>query len=158
MELSEQEQVRREKLEKIKSLGINPYPAELYPVSDYSIDIKNNFKENSKVVLAGRLMSRRIQGNASFAELQDSKGRIQLYFNRDEICSGEDKHPIMSFTKNFWTLEILLELKVNYSKLKWVKKLFWLKILNYFLNLLDLYHFQKKTVTGTFMMNLTILN
>ena len=91
MELSEQEQVRREKLEKIKSLGINPYPAELYPVSDYSIDIKNNFKENSKVVLAGRLMSRRIQGNASFAELQESKGRIQLYFNRDEICSGEDK-------------------------------------------------------------------
>jgi len=91
MELSEQEQVRREKLEKIKSLGINPYPAELYPVSDYSIDIKNNFKENSKVILAGRLMSRRIQGNASFAELQDSKGRIQLYFNRDEICSGEDK-------------------------------------------------------------------
>ena len=91
MELSEQEQVRREKLGKIKSLGINPYPAELYPVSNYSIDIKNNFKENSKVVLAGRLMSRRIQGNASFAELQDSKGRIQLYFNRDEICSGEDK-------------------------------------------------------------------
>ena len=91
MELSEQEQVRREKLEKIKSLGINPYPAELYPVSDFSIDIKNNFKENSKVVLAGRLMSRRIQGNASFAELQDSKGRIQLYFNRDEICSGDDK-------------------------------------------------------------------
>ena len=91
MELSEQEQVRRDKLEKIKSLGINPYPAELYPVSDFSIDIKNNFKENSKVVLAGRLMSRRIQGNASFAELQDSKGRIQLYFNRDEICSGDDK-------------------------------------------------------------------
>ena len=91
MEFSEQEQVRREEIEKVESLGINPYPAELYPVSDYSIDIKNNFKENSKVVLAGRLMSRRIQGNASFAELQDSKGRIQLYFNRDEICSGEDK-------------------------------------------------------------------
>ena len=67
MELSEQEQVRREKLEKIKSLGINPYPAELFPVSDYSSDIKNDFKENTKVVLAGRLMSRRIQGNASFA-------------------------------------------------------------------------------------------
>ena len=91
MELSEQELVRREKLEKIISLGINPYPAELYPVSDYSIDIKNNFKEDTKVVLAGRLMSRRIQGSASFAELQDSKGKIQLYFNRDEICSGEDK-------------------------------------------------------------------
>ena len=91
MEFSEQEQVRREKLEKIISLGINPYPAELYPVSDYSIDIKNDFKEETKVVLAGRLMSRRIQGSASFAELQDSKGKIQLYFNRDEICSGEDK-------------------------------------------------------------------
>ena len=91
MELSEQEQVRREKLEKIRSLGINPYPAELFSVSDYSSDIKNDFKENTKVVLAGRLMSRRIQGNASFAELQDSKGRIQLYFNRDEICIGEDK-------------------------------------------------------------------
>ena len=91
MEFSEQELVRRQKLEKIKSLGINPYPAELFPVSDYSSDVKNNFKENTKVVLAGRLMSRRIQGNASFAELQDSKGRIQLYFNRDEICLGEDK-------------------------------------------------------------------
>ena len=91
MELSEQEQVRREKLEKIKSLGIDPYPADLYPVSHYSSEIKNTFEDGKNVVLAGRLMSRRIQGNASFAELQDSKGRIQLYFNRDEICSGEDK-------------------------------------------------------------------
>ena len=70
MELSEQEQVRRDKLEKIKSLGINPYPAELYPVSDFSIDIKNNFKENSKVVLAGRLMSRRIQGKVMISHLE----------------------------------------------------------------------------------------
>ena len=91
MELSEQEQVRREKLEKIKSLGIDPYPADLFPVSHYSSEIKNTFEDGKNVVLAGRLMSRRIQGNASFAELQDSKGRIQLYFNRDEICSGEDK-------------------------------------------------------------------
>ena len=91
MELSEQEQVRREKLEKIKSLGIDPYPADLYPVSHYSSEIKNTFEDGKNVVLAGRLMSRRIQGNASFAELQDSRGRIQLYFNRDEICSGEDK-------------------------------------------------------------------
>ena len=91
MELSEQELVRRDKLKKIRDLGIEPYPAELFPVSDYSSDIKNNFKIDQKVVISGRLMSRRIQGNASFAELQDSKGRIQLYFNRDEICPGEDK-------------------------------------------------------------------
>ena len=91
MELSEQELVRRDKLNKIKNLGIEPYPAELFPVSNYSLDIKNEFELDKKVILAGRLMSRRIQGNASFAELQDSKGKIQLYFNRDEICPGEDK-------------------------------------------------------------------
>ncbi|MAP99556.1 MAG: lysine--tRNA ligase [Flavobacteriaceae bacterium] len=99
MELSEQQQVRREKLEKIKSLGINPYPADLFPVSSYSSEIKNNFQEGINVVIAGRLMSRRIQGNASFAELQDSKGRIQLYFNRDEICRGEDKTYYNEFYK-----------------------------------------------------------
>ena len=91
MELSEQELVRRDKLKKIRDLGIDPYPAELFPVSDYSSEIKNNFKIDKKVIISGRLMSRRIQGNASFAELQDSKGKIQLYFNRDEICTGEDK-------------------------------------------------------------------
>ena len=99
MELSEQQQVRREKLEKIKSLGINPYPADLFPVSSYSLEIKNNFQEGANVVIAGRLMSRRIQGNASFAELQDSKGRIQLYFNRDEICISEDKTYYNEFYK-----------------------------------------------------------
>ncbi len=91
MELSEQELVRRDKLKKIRDLGIDPYPAEIFPVSDYSLEIKNKFKIDKKVVISGRLMSRRIQGNASFAELQDSKGKIQLYFNRDEICPGEDK-------------------------------------------------------------------
>ncbi len=91
MELSEQEKVRRDKLMKIRSLGINPYPADLFPVSSNSKKIKNEFNEGEIVVLAGRLMYRRIQGNASFAELQDSKGKIQLYFNRDEICPGEDK-------------------------------------------------------------------
>ena len=91
MEFSEQELVRRDKLKKIRDLGIDPYPAELFPVSDYSIEIKNNFQTDKKVVISGRLMSRRIQGNASFAELQDSKGKIQLYFNRDEICTGENK-------------------------------------------------------------------
>ena len=91
MEFSEQELVRRDKLKKIRDLGIDPYPAELFPVSDYSSEIKSNFKIDKKVVVSGRLMSRRIQGNASFAELQDSKGKIQLYFNRDEICPGQDK-------------------------------------------------------------------
>ena len=99
MELSEQELVRRDKLNKIKELGIEPYPAELYPVSDYSADIKNEFKIDKNVIIAGRIMSRRIQGNASFAELQDSKGKIQIYFNRDEICSGEDKSYYNEFYK-----------------------------------------------------------
>ena len=91
MDYSEQELVRRDKLKKIRDLGIDPYPAELFPVSDYSSDIKSDFAINKKVVISGRLMSRRIQGNASFAELLDSKGKIQLYFNRDEICAGDDK-------------------------------------------------------------------
>jgi lysyl-tRNA synthetase class 2 len=91
MQLSEQEIVRREKLTKLRELGINPYPANLYPVDQNSKQIKENFTEDKQVVIAGRLMSRRIQGKASFAELQDSEGKIQVYFNRDEICTGEDK-------------------------------------------------------------------
>ncbi|WP_100612145.1 lysine--tRNA ligase [Confluentibacter lentus] len=90
-QLSEHELVRREKLAKLREMGINPYPADLFPVSHNSKQIKDNFKEDNKVVIAGRLMSRRIQGNASFAELQDAEGRIQVYFNRDEICEGDDK-------------------------------------------------------------------
>lgn len=91
MQLSEQEIVRREKLAKLRELGIDPYPAALYPVDATSNSIKNDFEEGKQVVISGRLMSRRIQGKASFAELQDSEGRIQVYFNRDEICPGEDK-------------------------------------------------------------------
>ncbi|OAB79676.1 lysine--tRNA ligase [Cochleicola gelatinilyticus] len=91
MQLSEQEQVRREKLSQLRQLNINPYPADLYPVDHTTKQLKQDFKEGKKVVIAGRLMSRRIQGKASFAELQDSEGRIQVYFNRDEICTGEDK-------------------------------------------------------------------
>ncbi|SFB68090.1 lysyl-tRNA synthetase, class II [Zunongwangia mangrovi] len=91
MQLSEQEIVRREKLATLREKGINPYPADLFPLDHTSADIKANFEEGKKVVIAGRLMSRRIQGKASFAELQDSKGKIQVYFNRDEICTGEDK-------------------------------------------------------------------
>jgi lysyl-tRNA synthetase class 2 len=90
-QLSEQELVRREKLAKLRALGINPYPADLFPVSETSKQVKQDYKEGKQVVIAGRLMSRRIQGNASFAELQDSEGRIQVYFNRDEICTGDDK-------------------------------------------------------------------
>ena len=89
--LSEQEQIRREKLNKLKSLGINPFPANLFPLNTNSEEINSNFEENKKVVIAGRIMSRRIQGKASFAEIQDSKGKIQVYFNRDEICPDEDK-------------------------------------------------------------------
>ncbi|MCP4975063.1 MAG: lysine--tRNA ligase [Maribacter sp.] len=91
MQLSEQEVIRREKLTKLRELGINPYPAALYAVGATSKSIKENYEEGKKVVISGRLMSRRIQGKASFAELQDSEGRIQVYFNRDEICTGEDK-------------------------------------------------------------------
>ncbi len=91
MQLSEQEIVRREKLSQLRELGINPYPADLYPVDSNTKGIKQNFENGKKVIIAGRLMSRRIQGNASFAELQDAEGRIQVYFNRDEICPGEDK-------------------------------------------------------------------
>ena len=91
MQLSEQEIIRREKLDKLRELGINPYPANLYPVDHTSKQVKETFKEGKKVVIAGRLMSMRVQGKASFAQLQDSEGKVQVYFNRDEICVGEDK-------------------------------------------------------------------
>ncbi|MCB0446755.1 MAG: lysine--tRNA ligase, partial [Gelidibacter sp.] len=91
MQLSEQEIIRREKLDKLRELGINPYPADLYPVDHTSKQVKEAFKEGKKVVIAGRLMSMRVQGKASFAQLQDSEGKVQVYFNRDEICQGEDK-------------------------------------------------------------------
>jgi len=90
-QLSEQELVRRQSLTKLRDLGINPYPQALYPVTTRSSEVKKNFEEGKKVMIAGRLMSRRNQGKASFAELQDSEGRIQVYFNRDEICISDDK-------------------------------------------------------------------
>lgn len=91
MSLSEQEIIRREKLQKLTAMGIDAFPAAEYTISDTTKTIKESFEENKKVKIAGRLMSRRIQGKASFAELQDSEGRIQVYFNRDEICPGDDK-------------------------------------------------------------------
>ena len=91
IELSDQEIQRREKLTRLRDIGINPYPAALYPVTDYSTEIKHDFQEGKEVCIAGRMMSQRDMGKASFAEIQDSKGRIQVYVNRDEICPGEDK-------------------------------------------------------------------
>ena len=91
MALSEQEIIRREKLQNLRNLGINPYPANLFPVNHTSKQIKETFEEGKKVIVAGRLMSVRDQGKACFAELQDSEGRIQLYVNRDVLCEGDDK-------------------------------------------------------------------
>jgi len=91
MQLSEVELVRREKLTKLRAMGINPYPADAFKLDHTATQIKNDYVEGKKVIIAGRLMSRRIQGSASFAEVQDSTGRIQVYFNRDEICTGTDK-------------------------------------------------------------------
>lgn len=89
--LSEQEIQRRESLNKIIEMGINPFPAETYPISISATEIKENFEEGKAVCLAGRMMSQRIMGKASFVELQDAGGRIQLYINRDELCPNEDK-------------------------------------------------------------------
>ena len=94
-ELSEQEQIRRNSLEEIKKLGINPYPPELYEISHSAAEIIAGFEENEaalqNVTLAGRIMSRRIMGSASFGEIQDSSGRIQIYLRRDDLCPDEDK-------------------------------------------------------------------
>ncbi|MFA5574052.1 MAG: lysine--tRNA ligase [Brumimicrobium sp.] len=91
LDLSEQEIQRRETLNKIREYGIDPYPAALYPVKHKAKQLKETYEEGKEVVIAGRLMRRKIQGKASFGEIQDSSGRIQVYFNRDEICLGEDK-------------------------------------------------------------------
>ena len=90
-ELSEQELLRRESLQKLRDLGIDPYPAALYPVDAFAAEIKEKFEDGKQVCLAGRMLSQRIMGKASFAEIQDASGRIQVYFNRDELCPGEDK-------------------------------------------------------------------
>lgn len=90
-ELSEQELQRRESLQKLRFLNIEPFPAPLYPVDALSKNLLDTYEEGKEVCIAGRMMSRRIMGKASFAELQDSEGRIQLYVNRDEVCPEEDK-------------------------------------------------------------------
>src|SRR5690606_27286246 len=94
-ELNDQELARREALQKLRELGIDPYPAAEFPVNTTAREVKGSFREGGEarqdVVLAGRLMGRRIMGKASFAELMDQSGRIQIYLNRDEICPGDDK-------------------------------------------------------------------
>ena len=94
LELSEQEIGRRESLQELRRMGINPYPAEAYPTNAFSTDIRDSFRDEDEprqVCIAGRMMSRRVMGKASFAEIQDSKGRIQVYVSRDDLCPGEDK-------------------------------------------------------------------
>jgi len=95
MELSEQEVIRRQSLEEIRKIGVNPYPADLFEINATATEILEKFPTDNSlyqdISIAGRIMTRRIMGNASFAELQDSTGRIQLYFKRDDLCEGEDK-------------------------------------------------------------------
>ena len=94
LELSEQEIIRRNSMNELRAMGIEPYPAAEYVTNAFSTDIKNEFKDDAEprhVSVAGRIMSRRVMGKASFIELQDSKGRIQVYITRDDICPGEDK-------------------------------------------------------------------
>ena len=94
LELSEQEILRRQSLEELRNMGIDPYPAAEYPTNAFSTDIRNEFQDDAEpreVSIAGRMMTRRVMGKASFVELQDSKGRIQVYITRDDICPGENK-------------------------------------------------------------------
>ena len=91
IQLSEQEIQRRQALDEMRKRGIEPFPAALFPVDTLSKQLKQDFTEGKQVIMAGRLMSKNIMGKASFADLQDSEGRMQLYVNRDEICLGEDK-------------------------------------------------------------------
>lgn len=111
--LSEQELIRREKLDKLRKYGINPYPAALFKVSTNTKKVVSDFKENKSVSIAGRLMSRRIQGKASFAEIQDSVGKIQLYFNRDEICPNKDKSMYNDVYKKLLDIGDIIGIKGN---------------------------------------------
>ena len=114
--LSEQEIVRREKLQKLRELGIDPYPAKTFEINTNSKKINENFEEEKKVFIAGRIMSRRIQGKASFAELQDNFGKVQLYFNRDEICIGDDKTKYNEIYKKLLDIGDIIGIEGNLFK------------------------------------------
>ena len=127
-QLSEQEQIRRNCLQKLRDMGINPYPEAEFKVNAKSQEILDTFKPESglfqDVTLAGRLMARRVMGKASFAELQDSYGRIQLYISRDEICPDENKDLYNEVFKNYLTLVILLGFQVMRLLRRWAKSQF----------------------------------
>lgn len=109
LELSEQEIVRRQSLQTLRDMGVDPYPAAEYPTNAFSDEIRTSFKDDDEprnVIIAGRLMGRRVMGKASFAEIQDSKGRIQVYVARDEICPNENKDLYNTVFKNSWILVI----------------------------------------------------
>lgn len=116
IELSEQEILRRESLSKLRDLGIEPYPAALFPVDTYTNEIKENFIDGKEVCLAGRMMSQRVMGKASFAEIQDANGRVQAYFNRDELCPGEDKSLYNDVFKKLLDLGDFIGIKGNLFK------------------------------------------
>jgi lysyl-tRNA synthetase class 2 len=115
MELSEQEQIRRQSLEEIRQMGINPYPAARYPVTSTAAAILAGFDSNPEafgdISCAGRIMTRRIMGKASFAELMDFTGRIQIYVNRDELCPGEDKEYYNTFFKRLLDIGDIIGVK-----------------------------------------------
>ena len=124
LELSEQEIIRRNSMEQLRQMGIEPYPAAEYVTNAFSKEIKENFKDDAEprpVSIAGRIMSRRIMGKASFMELQDSEGRIQVYISRDDICPEENKICITLFSRNCSISATLSESKVSYSVHRWAK-------------------------------------
>ncbi len=116
-ELSEQEQLRRKSLSRLRELGINPYPPEMFETNSDSKEIKDKYNKEENnlqdITIAGRIMSRRIMGKASFIELQDDKGRIQLYFNRDEICPAEDKTAYNEVFKKLLDIGDIIGVKGN---------------------------------------------
>ena len=122
LELSEQEIIRRNSMEQLRQMGIEPYPAAEYVTNAFSKEIKETFKDDAEprpVSIAGRIMSRRIMGKASFMELQDSEGRIQVYISRDDICPDENKTPTMSFSRNYWISVISSGSRDSFSVLRW---------------------------------------
>ncbi|MEN8188080.1 MAG: lysine--tRNA ligase [Bacteroidota bacterium] len=120
MQLSEQEIVRRESLQKLRNLGINPYPAQQFETTSTIDQIVDNFEvlEGKEVVLAGRIMSRRIMGKASFAELKDASGRMQIYINRDELCPGDDKTMYNDVFKKLLDIGDIIGIKGDVFKTK----------------------------------------
>ncbi len=122
LELSEQEIIRRNSMEQLRQMGIEPYPAAEYVTNAFSKEIKETFKDDAEprpVSIAGRIMSRRIMGKASFMELQDSEGRIQVYISRDDICPDENKDTYNVVSRNYWISVISSGSRDSFSVLRW---------------------------------------